>query len=59
MIQASGWEDTATYESKVVVHIAKITGDDLRVTDGEGFVFQDVKVQGTHIHVSHVSFLAV
>jgi hypothetical protein len=59
MIKASGWEDAATDESKVVVQIAEITSDDLRMADGEGFVFQDVRVQGTHIYVSHVSFLAV
>jgi hypothetical protein len=59
MIQASGWEDTVTDESKVPVHIAEITGDDLRMADGEEFVFQDVRVQGTHILLSHVSFLEV
>jgi hypothetical protein len=59
MIQASGWEDTATEKSKVVVHIAEITGYDLRMANVKGFVFQDLRVQGTHIHLSHVSFLAV
>jgi hypothetical protein len=59
MIQASGWEDTATDESKVFVHIAKISGDDLKMADWERFVFEDVKVKETHIYVSHVSFLAV
>jgi hypothetical protein len=44
MIQASRWEDTATDESKVLVLIAKTTSDDLRMADGEGFVFQDVEV---------------
>jgi hypothetical protein len=44
MIQASGWEDAATDDSKVLVHIAEIAGDDLGMADWEGFVFQDVRV---------------
>ena len=56
MIQASGWEDVTTDESKVLVHIA---GDDLRMADGEGFVFQDVWVQVTDIHVLYASLLTV
>jgi hypothetical protein len=59
MMQASWWEDTAMDESKVLVHIAKIAVEDLRMADGEGFVIKDVRVQGTHINLSYVSFLAV
>jgi hypothetical protein len=59
MIQASGWKDAATDESKVVVHIAEITSDDLRMADGEGFILKDVGIKGTDIHIMHVSFLAV
>jgi hypothetical protein len=53
MIQASGWEDTATDESKVLVHIAEITGDDLRMTDGEGFVISRRKgTSNTHLRIA-------
>jgi hypothetical protein len=45
MIQASGWEDTATDEFKVVVHIEEITSDDLRMADGEGFILEYVGIR--------------
>jgi hypothetical protein len=38
MIQALGWKDVATDESKVIVYIAEITIDDLKMVDGEGFI---------------------
>jgi hypothetical protein len=59
VIQATGREDTASNQSKVVVYILKIRSDDLGMPDGEGFVFQDVGIQRAHIDISHVSFLAV
>jgi hypothetical protein len=59
MIQASGWEDAATDDSKVLVHIPKIRSDNLRMADGEGLVFQDVRIQRAHIHITHVSLLTV
>jgi hypothetical protein len=31
----------------------------LGMTDGEGFVFQNVRIQRTHIHITHVSFFTV
>jgi hypothetical protein len=55
MIQALGCEDATTDESKVFVLIVEIAGNDLRMADGERFVFQDVRIQGTDIHVSLVS----
>jgi hypothetical protein len=59
MIQALGWEDTASNQSKVLVHILKIRSDDLGMADGEGFVFQDVRIQKAHIHITHISFFTV
>jgi hypothetical protein len=59
MIQASGREDTAPNQSKVLVHILKIRSEDLGMADGEGLVFQDVQIQRAHIHTTHVSLFTV
>jgi hypothetical protein len=59
MIQTSGWGDAATYDSKVLVHIAEITSDDLRMTDGEGLISKDKQATGADIYISDISFLAV
>jgi hypothetical protein len=59
MIQASRREDAASNQSKVLVYILKIRSDDLGMADGEGFVFQDVRIQRAHIHITHVSFFTV
>jgi hypothetical protein len=53
-----GWEDTTTDESKVLVHISKIAGDDLRMAYGKHFLFEDVTVKRTDIYVLHVFLLA-
>jgi hypothetical protein len=59
MIQASGREDTSTDQSKIVVHISKIASDYLGMANREGFIFQDKRIEGAHIDISHVSFLTV
>jgi hypothetical protein len=45
MIEATGREHSASNQSKIVGDIFELRGDDLGMADGEGFVFEDVRIQ--------------